>query len=328
MRHPSARAVATSGVISRFMTISVTFIADENWLASTAIAGCAAGRAAIARSSFAPTPGGMERILTPRRDAASSMLRRRGDVGNPGSGLADSAGSRCREAAVPGLPDPRSGQGRRHSPPSCRQLCSRPLSRPARSLRCNDRSWREAGSRAYSDDVCAIRPQYPIARDPLMAFLVHIARKIACARSAVSNPTPPPVQAPWPTRPEEQSLGTTKRGPTRGRGQTACRRTGWNAAGRCQRAGRDRRASRRTAGGRDRCRTQRTRRAARGHDQAPGRRPGFRDGAGARAGGAAGAVRQAAADVDRAGQPPHGHSTRRGAAQPAHARQARFRRDG
>jgi hypothetical protein len=36
----------------------------------------------------------MERILTPRRDAASSMLRRRGAIGNPGSGLADSAATR------------------------------------------------------------------------------------------------------------------------------------------------------------------------------------------------------------------------------------------
>jgi hypothetical protein len=58
---------------------------------STAAAGCSAACAAIARLPDAPTPGGMERILAPRRDAASSMLRRRGALGNPGSGLADSA---------------------------------------------------------------------------------------------------------------------------------------------------------------------------------------------------------------------------------------------
>jgi hypothetical protein len=50
---------------------------------------------------------------------------------------------------------------RHYSSPLCRQRCSRPLSRPARSLRCNDRSRREAGSRAYGGNVCAVRPQYP-----------------------------------------------------------------------------------------------------------------------------------------------------------------------
>ena len=57
-----------------------------------------------------------------------------------------------------------------------------------------------------------------------------------------------------------------------------------------------------------------------------GRRPRLRHRAGARAGGAAGAVGQAAAHVDRAGQPSHRHSARRGAAQPAHAREAGLRR--
>ena len=150
-----------SGVISRFMTISATVIAGGSWLASTAAAGCAAGRAAIARLPVAPTPGGMERFLAPRRDAASSMLRRQGAVGNPGSGLADLAESPMSGSGRSCLPDPRLGLERRNSPPPCRQLCSRPLSRPARSLCCNDRSRREVGSRAYSDYVCAIRPQYP-----------------------------------------------------------------------------------------------------------------------------------------------------------------------
>ena len=61
-------------------------------------------------------------------------------------------------------------------------------------------------------------------------------------------------------------------------------------------------------------------------DRAPRRRPRFRDGARPRAGGSPRAFGQETPDVDRAGQPPHGHSARGGAAQPAHVVEARLRR--
>ena len=54
------------------------------------------------------------------------------------------------------------------------------------------------------------------------------------------------------------------------------------------------------------------------------RRSGFRDGAGARTGRAARALRQAAPHVDRAGEPSHRNSARGGAAQPAHAAKLGF----
>ncbi len=66
-------------------------------------------------------------------------------------------------------------------------------------------------------------------------------------------------------------------------------------------------------------------RRRREHDRAVRRRSGFRDRARPRPRRAARALRQAAPDVDRAGQPPHRHSARRRATEPAHAREARFR---
>jgi hypothetical protein len=68
----------------------------------------------------------------------------------------------------------------------------------------------------------------------------------------------------------------------------------------------------------------RSRRARDRRHRALCRRPRLRDRARTRARRAAGALRQAAPDVDRASEPSHRHSARGGTAQPAHADQARL----
>ena len=119
-------------------------------------------------------------------------------------------------------------------------------------------------------------------------------------------------------RPDETHVSAASRPakPTRGPNAQACDRPPKSRE----------RTRRRSTVGRAAAVVHRSGRPRRRRHRALRRRSGFRDCTRARPRGAARALRQAAADVDRPGEPSNGNSARRGAAQPAHADQAGLRR--